>query len=156
MSKNETEKKQNKITSPEQLNKYIRVSNPATWIVLCIIIIFLLGICVWGVTGRLETTKSAALAVSSGKAVVYIPADDIGSVKAGMTVRAGDQSGQITSVSEKPLEVSSDVDEYVKYVGNLSDGEAVYMADVNMKLDDGVYSSKIVTESIAPISFLMN
>ena len=38
-----------KISSPEQLDDYIRVSNPAIWMLLSCIIILLVGMCVWGI-----------------------------------------------------------------------------------------------------------
>ena len=53
-------KSMDKISSPEQLNDYIRVSNPGVWMILACIIILLIGMCVWGVFGRLETTMKAA------------------------------------------------------------------------------------------------
>lgn len=39
-----------KITSPEQINDYIRVSNPSVWMVLAAVIVLLAGVCVWGYT----------------------------------------------------------------------------------------------------------
>ena len=38
-----------KVTSPEQLNDYVRVSNPGVWMILAAVIILLAGVCVWGV-----------------------------------------------------------------------------------------------------------
>lgn len=37
---------QDKLTSPEDLNNYIKVTNPGVWIILSTIIAFLLGVCV--------------------------------------------------------------------------------------------------------------
>ena len=44
-----------RISSPEQLNHYIRVSTPSVWLLLCAIIVLLTGVCVWGVFGRMDT-----------------------------------------------------------------------------------------------------
>ena len=42
------EKSLNYISSPEQLNDYLKVTKPAVWIVLIAIIVLLLGLFVWG------------------------------------------------------------------------------------------------------------
>ena len=51
------------ITSPEQLNDYLRVTSPAVWVVLVAVILLLAGFLVWAsfanidsyVTGRWKT-----------------------------------------------------------------------------------------------------
>ena len=48
-----------KVSSPEQLNEYIRVANPGVWMVLAAIVILLAGVVVWGFIGHLDTTLSA-------------------------------------------------------------------------------------------------
>lgn len=42
-----------KISSPEQLHDYIKVSSPGAWIVLLAIIVFLVGALVWAVNGSI-------------------------------------------------------------------------------------------------------
>lgn len=49
------EKSLTKVSSPEQLNDYIRVSTPAVWLVLTAIVLLLVGVALWGCVGRLET-----------------------------------------------------------------------------------------------------
>ena len=44
-----------RVSSPEQLNDYIKVSNPAVWMIISGIVILLVGICVWGIFGKLNT-----------------------------------------------------------------------------------------------------
>lgn len=44
-----------KISSPEQMNDYIRVSNPSVWIILAAVIVLLAGVFVWGLFGRLDS-----------------------------------------------------------------------------------------------------
>lgn len=54
-------KSMEKISSPEQLDEYIKVSNPSVWMLLFCIIILLLGICVWGIFGRFDTTLATSV-----------------------------------------------------------------------------------------------
>ena len=48
------EKSVTRVSSPEQLNDYIRVSTPAVWLVLSAMILLLIGVIAWGCFGRLE------------------------------------------------------------------------------------------------------
>jgi len=42
-----------RMSSPEQLNDYIRVSNPSVWIILAAIAILLIAAIVWGIVYEL-------------------------------------------------------------------------------------------------------
>ena len=46
-----------RISSPEQLNDYIRMANPGIWMILAAVIILLAGVCVWGIFGHLDTNR---------------------------------------------------------------------------------------------------
>ena len=55
-TKNESifrQKSIDRISSPEQLHDYIKVSSPGAWLVLVAIIIFLVGALVWAVNGSI-------------------------------------------------------------------------------------------------------
>ena len=53
-----------RVTSPEELNRYIRVSTPAVWILLAVIAALLLGALLWAVFGTVEMTDAAGNAVA--------------------------------------------------------------------------------------------
>ena len=42
------------ITSPDNLNDYIRVSTPGVWIVLTAVVVLLIGVLVWSVFGTVK------------------------------------------------------------------------------------------------------
>lgn len=48
------EKSLERVSSPEQLDDYIRVTTPSVWIVLAATVITLLGILAWSVFGTVE------------------------------------------------------------------------------------------------------
>ncbi|MBQ4431988.1 MAG: hypothetical protein II877_10845 [Synergistaceae bacterium] len=48
-----------KISSPEQLNSYIRVTSPGAWIVLASVLVFLAGLFVWIFFGELKISDTA-------------------------------------------------------------------------------------------------
>ena len=59
-----------KITSPEQVNDYIRVSNPSVWMILAAVIVLLIGVCVWGMFGSLDTTLQTGGVCKDGQLVL--------------------------------------------------------------------------------------
>ena len=62
----------------------------------------------------------------------------------------------INGIAEIPQPVTGDMDAYLLHMGGLTAGEWVYAAQADTDLPDGVYEVTIVTESISPISFVMN
>lgn len=48
------EKSIKRVSSPEQLNDYIRVTSPSVWIVLIALVVLLLGMLAWSALGRIE------------------------------------------------------------------------------------------------------
>ena len=48
-----------RVGSPEELNDYIRVSSPAVWIVLAVVIALLLGALAWAVFGTVDVIDAA-------------------------------------------------------------------------------------------------
>ena len=51
------EKSLERVSSPEQLNDYIRVTTPSVWLVLLAVIILLLGMLAWSIFGTVEVQK---------------------------------------------------------------------------------------------------
>ena len=145
-----------RVSSPEQLNEYIRVSNPGVWMILVAIVILLVGVCVWGVFGRLDTTLSTVAISNEGETTVYLKEADLSSVEKGMRVRIGDNEYEITYISAQPIAVDSSFSDYALHVGGLQIGEWVYELSIGGQLQGGVHSAEIVTESVSPMSFILN
>lgn len=145
-----------RVSSPEQLNDYIRVSNPGVWICMAAVLVLLAGICIWGIFGQLDTTVSAALIVKDGTMVCHIKEADIQNIRSGMTVTAGGREFIIETVSDAPIAVPSDADSYLLHVGGLTPGEWVYEATAQVTLEDGIYDGSILVERVSPLSFVFN
>lgn len=45
------EKNVKRVSSPEELNDYMRVTSPSVWVILISVVILLVGFTVWGITG---------------------------------------------------------------------------------------------------------
>ena len=48
-----------RVSSPEQLNDYIRVTTPSVWLIMFAAVILIIGTLVWGVFGRIEVNTGA-------------------------------------------------------------------------------------------------
>ena len=122
-----------RISSPEQLTDYLRVTNPGIWVILAIVILLLGSLIAWSSVGTLETTAEVKVIVSDHTAQVISP--DGAGMSGGMILRV---SGQ------EILLASAETDEYGRSVGT-----------AEVSLPDGTYDGVIVTEQIRPIDFLL-
>ena len=145
-----------KVSSPEQLNEYIRVANPGVWMVLAAIVILLAGVVVWGIIGHLDTTLSTAVVCENGEAVIYVKEADAEKIAVGMTVRVGDREYAVSKISAEPVRVDGSISDYAMHASGLTEGEWVYAVSLGGDFADGVHKAEIVIESISPISFILN
>ena len=145
-----------RMSSPEQLNDYIKVTNPGVWMALAAIVILLIGVCVWGVFGKLETKLPVAAVSQDGQTVLYVKENDLSAVKENMSVYIGDETYKVTSVSSQPVAVTEEFSEYARHTGELSIGEWVYIVQIDGNMPDGVYKAQIVTDSVSPLYFVFN
>ena len=96
-------KSMDRISSPEQLNDYIRVSTPSVWLLLAAIVILLAGVCVWGVLGHMDTTLPVVIRAGDGQAIAYVRRADAEKVAPGMDVTIGDQEGKVAAIGAEPV-----------------------------------------------------
>jgi hypothetical protein len=126
------------------------------WLILGAIILIIVGVCIWGVYGKLETREKSVISVSDGAGHLYLSYDQLDRVSGGMTVRVDDTEGTIISVDSTPFKMTDEFDVYTKQLGNMADDEWYYDAKVNIDVEDGVYSSEIIIDSVSPVYFLFN
>lgn len=113
-----------RITSPEQLTDYLRVTNPTVWVVMAAIILLLAGMLIWGSFAYIESFAAGTAKVDDGMMVVIFDDAQLAqNVKVGMDVVVGETSSSISSM------------------GKTDDG-AVF-ASASTTLADGSYSAKV-------------
>lgn len=145
-----------RVNSPEQLNEYIRVASPGVWLVLAGIVVLLAGFVVWGVFGKIDTVKNAEVISDGGKLTCYISTENAEAVSEGMSISVNGLTGMVLSVSAMPEMIPDDADPYLLYIGGYSQGDFAYRAEISVDgLSDGIYKAEIITESINPISFVI-
>lgn len=145
-----------RVSSPEQLDAYIRVANPGVWLVLIAIAVLLAGVCVWGILGHLDTTVNAVAICEEGSVTLYVKDEDGKRVLAGMEVRIGEDTDSVTAISPMPIKVETSLSDYVCHIGGFGAEDWVYAAQTDAQLPDGVYSAEIIVESVSPMSFVVN
>ena len=145
-----------RISSPEQLQDYVRVANPGLWMLISTIVILLVGVVVWGFIGKLDTTMPTAIVTDAGKAVIYISESNVEKLDIGMVVRSGDKEYKITGIAKEPIRVDDSLSDYAIHASDLAMGEWVYAVSIDGEHVDGVQKADIVIESISPISFVLN
>ena len=125
------------ISSPEQLNDYLRVTNPAVWLVLTAVILLLAGMLLWASVASIDSFASGTAQVQDGTMRSVFEDPQIAkSVQTGMTVTTGDVSAQVSSI------------------GYTDNGEMFALAPTS--LADGTYSVRVVYKKTQVLSLLFN
>ncbi len=125
-----------RLSSPEQLQDYMRVTSPGVWFVFAAVIVLLAGFFIASVFGRIESTTDMTVRVENGLAVFEAAGPDADALKEGMVVRV---KGMETTIETVHWITSDSV-----------------RAAAPVDLPDGTYSAVVVTEVITPIRFLTN
>lgn len=145
-----------RISSPEQLNDYIRVSTPSIWLLLTAVVVLLLGVCAWGVFGHMDTTLPVAVVSRDGAATAFVRESDAEKIAVDATVSIGESAGSVLSVSAEPVRVDDSFSEYMRHIGGLQAGEWVHAVELDIACEEGVHAAQIVIDSVSPISFVLN
>ncbi len=87
------------IQSPEQLNDYLRVTNPSVWVLLIAVILLLAGMLVWASFTDIDSVARGVGEVKSGEMVIRFSEDTAArQVEPGMSVTVGTNSYAIESL----------------------------------------------------------
>lgn len=85
-----------KIKSPENLDDYIKVSNPGVWLVLIAIIAILIGTVIWSIFGYIDSYIKVDALADNGNVTCYVSEEDLECIENGLEVKIGDVTGKIT------------------------------------------------------------
>ena len=151
------EKSVQRLSSPEELNDYVRSAGPGVWLCLAAVLALLAGVCVWGVFGRLDTTMAVPVIVEDGEALCLIPEDGAGRAEEGMALSVEGARAALGPLSQRPEVLDQETDPYLLHLTGLEPGAWVYTAAAGgLDLPDGVYQGTLTLESVAPMSFVLN
>ncbi len=145
-----------KIESPEALNNYLQVTSPGVWLILVAIVIFLIGACIWGIFGHIESTVNAAVVSTDNETVCLVPESALNSVVENRSIEIESVHYELSPATLEPEVISESTNVYWILAGNLNIGDIVYRIPLSDTLPEGVYSGTIVTETLSPFSLLLN
>ncbi len=126
-----------RIQSPEQLNDYLRVTNPSVWVLLAAVIVLLAGMLVWGSFTYIGSFADGSARVENGVMTIVFDDESMAkNVEAGMTATVGDAKATISSV------------------GYGTDGRIFAIAETG--LADGTYQARVSYKQTQIMKLLFN
>jgi len=139
------EKSLERISSPEQLHDYMRVTSPKLWMILTAAIVLMVGFVVAACTFTLENSMAVRVTVSQdtgdkASAVFSLPLAEKDAIEVGMNVVFGTYTAEVESIYQDDKNVYANV--------KLDAGQNTPAA--------GTYDGKVIIERVTPISFLLN
>ena len=150
------EKSLEAVETPESLNDYLRVTSPRVWLVLSAVIALLIGAVLWGIFGRINTTLNVAVAASDGACTCLVPYQSLESViDSGKVTVDGQDYPLRPDDALQTVIVSEDTSPYLRVLSGLDIGDVAVQVTVSADLPDGVYPGTVVTESLQPMSLLL-
>ena len=156
------EKAAEKLRSPDDLDKYVRVTNPSAWAIVGACAALLLGLLAWGVFGAVTTSVSATGAFVDGVAMCFLPAEDAAKVHVGDAANVAGEQMSVSEVSAVPLSLSEAHEELGSdYLASaLVSGDWAYQiafsGDGDYSFASGVPLAVTITvERVSPISLVL-
>ena len=134
-----------RISSPEQMRDYMRVTSPRLWMLLAAMIALLAGFLVYASTTMMETTLELSASVDqSGVIQAAVTPEQARNLEIGMKVRIGGKNARVAEI--------------VQMMGGATGKQTTVLIEPeeDLVLPEGLYQATVVTESISPIDFLMN
>ncbi len=155
------------ISSPDQLNDYIKVSNPSVWMILAALFILLAAVLAWSLIGSLPTSIPATGVVKGGDVLSYLDTEKAGQIKAGQTVKISIANqketinGQIAAVEAVPrsaAEIAEDLqsDYLVQALAPKGFAVKITVSPDKPDIPEGtLLNLNIVIDAVRPIDFLL-
>ena len=126
-----------RMSSPEQLNDYLKVTSPKIWVLLAAVILLVVGLLLWSGFTTIESyATGTARAVGGDLVVTFDDSVKASKVEPGMQMDVGD-------VQTEVLTVGADED------GNI-------VASAHANIPDGSYDVRVGYKSTQVISMLLN
>lgn len=151
------EKSLERVTSPEQLDSYIKVVNPAIWIVFSAIAVLLIGAIIFCAVFKLETkTVKSVAVVKNNEVTLYIAGADRQSVSSGMTVHIANSDYLFPEGDMDAVKLFTATDSAITSVIGTTDEEYAYKIKFYADIPNGVYTCSIVANEVTPLSLLLN
>lgn len=145
-----------KVSSPEEINNYVKTVNPSAWIIFISIALLLAGAVLWGFWGTVYVTLESVAVCEDGEITCYVSENDMEQLTDHAYVSINSESYFIEGLSQLPVPAADILSQYSMHLAGFDTDEWVYISSANGEITDGIYPAEIVIERISPISLLMN
>ena len=126
-----------RMSSPEQLNDYLKVTNPKIWMLLVAVALLIVGLLLWGSFTTIESYATGTARAYGGELMVtFDDPDKASKVQPGMEMEVGDVKTE------------------VRTIGTDDGGNIVASAQVT--IPDGTYDVRVGYNAMQVISMLLN
>ena len=126
-----------RISSPEQLNDYLRVTSPAVWVILLAVMLLLAGLLIWSSTAVIESYVDGTAEVKDGVMTMRFTDQNFAkNIEEGMTVTVGDHQCAVATVGR--------------------DAGGLIIATARTALSDGFYNVRVSYKYTQALSLLFN
>ena len=126
-----------RISSPEQLNDYLKVTSPKIWVLLSAVILLVAGLLLWSSFTTIESyATGTAQAVGGELVVTFDDPEKASKVQPGMEMEVGDVVTEVLAV------------------GTNENGDLI--ASAHAHIPDGSYKVRVGYKATQVISMLLN
>ena len=134
---NEMVQSARRMSSPEQLNDYLKVTSPKIWVLLVAVVLLVAGLLLWSSFTTIESYATGTAHAEAGElVVVFEDAAQAKQVQPGMTLEVGDAQAEILTVG--------------------TDSNGVVVASSRANIPDGVYNVRVGYKTKQVIELLLN
>lgn len=126
-----------RISSPEQLNDYLHVTNPRIWMLLVAVALLVAGLLLWSAFATVESYATGTARASDGELeVTFDDPEKATNVKPGMEMQVGGETCEVLTVG--------------------TDNNNNVVAFAKKTIPDGTYSVRVGYSTVQVISMLFN
>lgn len=151
-----------KMSSAEDLDHYLKVTNPSAWILIGAVAVLLIVAFIWGITASLPVSMNTTGVLKNGEIVCFLPLDNNASATTDSKVTAVGHETHIVSVNSNPhsqrevaAAIGSDYALSTLDVAQWSYKVIVALPDELADWDEGDdVPIVITTREVAPLSYL--
>lgn len=154
-----------RISSPEKIDDYLKVSAPIVWIVIVAMMLLLISAIVWCFYGSMPVTLSGVGLQKEKEVVCFVAASDKSKIKKGMRVRVESENfdeiieGSVLSIGEPVLSEQAGKEIEEEWIVELLQNQwvcpvRISMEDTNLEIGT-VCDVVFVLEDRKPIEFLI-
>lgn len=155
------EKSMEKISSPEQLDDYIKVNYLGAWLVIGAVIVFLFAVAIWGMTETIDNVVEEKAYSDGEKIYCYLSEEQVRDVCEGQNAKSNEISMEVEKVADMP----DNYRDMVEIIGNEKAVHALGISKEDWKYlvilssensSAGFMEISITVDSMSPMEYLFS